>query len=346
MDRPCSGIGGVVRYRGQNEYWLNPDAVAQTYQGLGRTDDAIGVLRADFVRRPTVESYCGLRHFAGTIDQSEVERTWAYDHARQLAESDQLGRGAVLVQLCICDGDLDAAWDAADRYGPGGAWQELAVKGADARPVAAADLYRPQLERDLVHANTRLYPGIATRLATMRELYEKGDCSAEFASFIAQIREDYGRRPSLMKALAAKGLGRAAQVEVLPRSSRSPVQESAHQRCHANIFGQLGSLGQILGHLAIRVGGDGRDDALPMLQRSAVDRRKDSFDAPLLDGIVWSHVQIAKLEFRHVHSPSVTSHLQSRGTAALRDPSPSMAREVPCSPVAGLSHENLSGAAH
>ena len=30
--------------------------------------------------------------------------------------------------------------------------------------------------------------------------------SADFGSFIARIRQDYGRRPSLMKALAAKGL--------------------------------------------------------------------------------------------------------------------------------------------
>jgi hypothetical protein len=51
-----------------------------------------------------------------------------------------------------------------------------------------------------------LYPGIAATLATMAELYERGGRSADFASFIAQIRQDYGRRPSLMKALDAKGL--------------------------------------------------------------------------------------------------------------------------------------------
>ena len=56
------------------------------------------------------------------------------------------------------------------------------------------------------HPNTKLYPGIAATLATMAELYERGGRSADFASFIAQIRQDYGRRPSLMKALDAKGL--------------------------------------------------------------------------------------------------------------------------------------------
>jgi hypothetical protein len=40
----------------------------------------------------------------------------------------------------------------------------------------------------------------------MAKLYERGGRSTDFASFIAQIRRDYGRRPSLIKALDAKGL--------------------------------------------------------------------------------------------------------------------------------------------
>ena len=74
-----------------------------------------------------------------------------------------------------------------------------------ARPVEAADLYRRSRERSR-HPNTKLYPGIAATFATMAELYERGGRSADFASFIGQIRQDYGRRPSLMKALDAKGL--------------------------------------------------------------------------------------------------------------------------------------------
>src|ERR1700710_2964325 len=79
---------------------------------------------------------------------SPGSRTWAFDHARQLA-SDRYAAGAVLVQLSLSEGDVDAPWLAADRYGPGWAWRELADRGAEARPVEAADLYRPQLESDL-----------------------------------------------------------------------------------------------------------------------------------------------------------------------------------------------------
>lgn len=107
---------------------------------------------------------------------------------------------------CLSEGDLGAAWEAADRYGPGWAWQGLATQGAEARPVAAADLYRQQLENDPQRPNTRLYPGIAATLASMAKLYERGGCSADFALYIGKVRRDYGRRRSLMKALNAKGL--------------------------------------------------------------------------------------------------------------------------------------------
>jgi hypothetical protein len=204
IDRAVAA-GRISSQGGGNEYWLSPDDVAATYQGLGRIEDAVAVLRADFVRQPSVPTYRVLLDFAAGLDRADTERTWAFDHARQLA-SDRFAAGAVLVQLSLSEGDIDAAWLAADGYGPGWAWRELADRGAEARPVAAADLYRPQLEQDLRNPNSKLYPGIAATLATMAKLYERGGRSADFASFIAQIRQDYGRRPSLMKALHAKRL--------------------------------------------------------------------------------------------------------------------------------------------
>ena len=87
--------------------------------------------------------------------------------------------------------------------GRGGNWPTEAPRPGLS---TAADLYRPQLEKDLSYPNSKLYPDIAATLATMAKLYERGGRSADFASFIAQLRQDYGRRPSLMKALDAKRL--------------------------------------------------------------------------------------------------------------------------------------------
>lgn len=204
MDRAV--VAGRVSSRGGgNDFWLSPDDVAQTYLGLGRTDDAVGVLRVDFESQPSVGTYRVLLDFAAGVDRADAERAWALDHARQLA-ADRHARGAVLVQLCLSENDVEAAWEAADRYGPGWAWIELAQRGAKARPVAAADLYRPQLETDLRYPNSKIYPDIAARLATMAKLYKKGGRSDDFAAFMAEIRREYGRRPSLMKALDAKKL--------------------------------------------------------------------------------------------------------------------------------------------
>lgn len=203
MDRAVAE--GRLSSQGGDAFWLNPDDVAQTYANLGRIDDAVGVLRDDFVRQPSVATYRALLDFAVGVDRADAERAWAFDRARQLA-TDRYAQGAVLVQLSLAEGDFDAAWEAADRYGPGWAWQELAQRGAESRPVAAADLYRPQLEADLRHPNSKVYPDIAARLARMAELYEQGGRSADFASFMAEIRQKYGRRPALMKALDAKKL--------------------------------------------------------------------------------------------------------------------------------------------
>lgn len=197
--------GRISSHVGGNEFWLSPDHVAETYRGLGRIDDAIGVLRADFKRQPSVPTYRALLDFANGLGRADAEREWAFDHARQLA-TDPYSEGAVLVQLCLSEGDIEAAWQAADRYGPGWAWKELADRGAEARPVDAADLYRPQLESDLSYADTTRYSGIAATLATMAKLYERGGRRADFTSYIAKIRQDYGRRRSLMKALDAKRL--------------------------------------------------------------------------------------------------------------------------------------------
>lgn len=183
--------GRISSHGGGNDYWLSPSYVAETYRGIGRIDDAIAVLRADFVRRPEGRSYRSLQEFAAAVGRAETERDWAFNHARELAAGPYAG--SVLVQLSLSEGDVDPAWDAADCYGPGWAWKELVAQGAEARPVAAADLYRPQLEKDLLYPNCKLYPDIAARLATMAKLYERGGRSADFAKYIAKIRQDYGR---------------------------------------------------------------------------------------------------------------------------------------------------------
>ena len=73
-------------------------------------------------------------------------------------------------------------------------------------PRRAADLYLPELQGMLRQPNTKVYASIAAILATMRGLYERAGDGVDFTEMIAGIRGEYGRRPSLMKALDKRGL--------------------------------------------------------------------------------------------------------------------------------------------
>jgi uncharacterized Zn finger protein len=112
----------------------------------------------------------------------------------------------VLVDIALSEGDLDAAWAASDEFGPGHMWKQLASVSSEALPRAAADLYRRDVERNLVHANTKVYSQIAKDLDTMRTLFRKAGDEAEFAAFVSEIRDTYRRRTSLMAALDRKDL--------------------------------------------------------------------------------------------------------------------------------------------
>jgi uncharacterized Zn finger protein len=58
----------------------------------------------------------------------------------------------------------------------------------------------------VVAADTRGYAAIADELATMRDLYAEAGDNADFAMYVADIKTRFARRPSLMAALARKGL--------------------------------------------------------------------------------------------------------------------------------------------
>lgn len=204
MDRAVEE--GRVSGRGRgNEFWLDPGDVAETYLSLGRIDDALLVLRGVFARQASAATYSHLVSVAERVGRAPAERAWAIEHARRQA-AQQYGNGGVLVEIALRVGDLDAAWEAAHEFDAGHMWQPLAEASRHARPLEAADLYRAQIEKDLRHADTKLYPGIASGLATIRDLYGAADAEQAFSEYLAGIRETYARRPSLMAALDRKGL--------------------------------------------------------------------------------------------------------------------------------------------
>jgi len=196
---------GRVTLRPQGMYWLDAVEVARLYAGLGRHDDALAVLRREFDQRPGRASYLPLLDFAAELGRWDEERAWALARAREQAAQSYV-EGAALIEILLGEGDLDEAWRVAREYGAGSMWEALAAASRETHPLDAASLYRPKVEADLTYPDTRLYPGIAERLAAMRDLHERGGAAEEFDEYVASIRQKYGRRTSLMAALDLRGL--------------------------------------------------------------------------------------------------------------------------------------------
>lgn len=198
--------GRASGHPGGNHYALDPLWVANTYLEVERTDDALKVLGSVFSRFPGRSTFRQLMDVAARVGRADEMRGWALTVARGHA-SQPYADGAALVDIALDEGDLDAAWDAARQFGAGQQWEALAAASATSRPLDAAKLFRQRIDADLqAGANTKLYPGIARRLAALKELYARGGESATFDDYLATIRDSYSRRPSLMKALDSAGL--------------------------------------------------------------------------------------------------------------------------------------------
>lgn len=206
IDRAVADKRISGRMGGHGDYWLSPEEVADAYLAADRVDDAIDVLRASLQREPGYHSFARLIVYAERLGRSEGERQWAIDALRKRAAADHYSGGAVLVEIALAEGDPEAAWEAADEFGPGHAWEGLAKATASTHPARCAALYRAKVDKDLQHANTAAYAKVAATLATVRRLSSAAGEDAEFADYLAGIREGYRRRPSLMAALDRAGL--------------------------------------------------------------------------------------------------------------------------------------------
>ena len=193
------------RLRSSRDHHVTTEEVAEAYVARGRIDDALAVHRDELNRVPQVPQWRALMDLAVRVGDVDAERV------RAMAVLDELSRGpwgsgAPQIQVAIAEGDLDAAWAAAERYGPGHAWKELAGALAKSQPGRAAWLHRPWVDDELRVTDSKRYPGIAKTLAHMKKLCGRAGEDAEFAAYVASIKETYARRPSLMAELARRGL--------------------------------------------------------------------------------------------------------------------------------------------
>lgn len=201
------------------------EALSEAYQRLGRLDAALELERAQYARRPSATRYERLRAVAEPLGRWESERDEAYRVAHELAAQGHAtpaaraaaaprGRvgwteapGSLLVELHLADDDVEAAWAAAGEHGAtDGQWRRLADHRAEYAPEDAIAVYSRELEAALRPADQGAYTHVAQLLTALAALYERAGRADEFPTLVARIRDEYKRRPNLLKTLDRAGL--------------------------------------------------------------------------------------------------------------------------------------------
>jgi uncharacterized Zn finger protein len=197
--------GAVSTHSAAGASWLTPEGVAEAFVDRGRPEEALAVQRKAFAERPEVPRFRALIELAERVGSAQDERATAFELLAEKARA-PYGSGAARVQIAIAERDLETAWQVAQEYGAGYAWQELAGALMADHPGRAAELHQPHIDEALKVTDSSRYVGIAAQLSLVKELCGRSGQSVEFAAYVDGIRQRYGRRPALMAAMDRHGL--------------------------------------------------------------------------------------------------------------------------------------------
>jgi uncharacterized Zn finger protein len=185
------------------------DYVVDRYQRDGRLADAVAVRGERFRSSPSLEDYRKLRDAARTAGCWDTERAAALDllDRRTLPnDADLYYDGSVLVDVLIDDGDVDAAWRAAEGRANERQWLALADLVRDERPADALAVYRRAIEPRTRRTGDGNYREIARLLLLARDCHRRLGTEEEFAAYLAALRAGQKRKRNLMGILDQHGL--------------------------------------------------------------------------------------------------------------------------------------------
>jgi hypothetical protein len=189
------------------------------YATLGRGHDAVELAWRDFEAAPSLQGYQRLHQHA-QADQSWPG--WRDKALKVLRAQPRLGKGdqppagpyrppghSTLVHVLLWEGDVDAAWRAAQHGGCAeGLWLSLARQRAEQHPGDAAPVLRRHVDAAVASATREGYEQAAGLLAELGSCHERLGTSAEFAGYVRAVRKANSRRRNLLAAFDAAGLPR------------------------------------------------------------------------------------------------------------------------------------------
>ena len=188
------------------------DYLASRYRAAGRHDDVLSLRRDRFQAQRTLANYQALRQAATDLDAWPAQRDQALallrEDARQWRTTVSWAwtDGPVLVDALLDDGDLDAAWAAAQDAATDAQWLRLADASAAIRPADALAVYLRTAGSLKKLTGTDVYQRLATLLLAARACHEALGTTTEFRRYMAVLRMDQKRKRNLMKILDANGL--------------------------------------------------------------------------------------------------------------------------------------------
>ncbi|HEX3517038.1 MAG TPA: hypothetical protein VHT26_23860 [Trebonia sp.] len=184
------------------------DYVVTRYTAAGRQGDVLALRRSVFLAERSLVNYRALRQAATDTG------TWPVERPKALAELAKDAKirpawswnSAVLIDALLDDGDLDAAWIAADS----GATQDQRIRLADvsiaARPADALTVYLKAITPLTAQTGDKVYDQMARLLLSARACHEALGTPDEFRRYLAVLRASQKRKRNLMKILADSGL--------------------------------------------------------------------------------------------------------------------------------------------
>lgn len=196
--------------------------VAGRYAAAGRVDDVLSLRRARFAAERTLGNYQALRSAATKSGVWPAERAEALallraDLSHFKAQSPitlstrpwapwAWANGPVLVDALLDDGDLDAAWPAAEGAATQAQWLRLADASINARPADALAVYTEAIKPLRTMTGDQTYQQMARLLLSVRACHETLGSMAEFRNYLAYVRMDQKRKRNLMRILDENGL--------------------------------------------------------------------------------------------------------------------------------------------
>jgi uncharacterized Zn finger protein len=185
------------------------DYVVDRYQRDGRLADAVAVRRDRFRAAPSLEDYRRLRDAARTAGCWDTERAATLDllaHRTVPDVPDVYYAGSVLVDVLIDDGDVAAAWRAAEERANERQWLALADLVREERPADALKVYLRVIEPRTRRTGDGNYQEIARLLLLARDCHRRLGTEAEFTAYLAALRTTQKRKRNLMSILDQRGL--------------------------------------------------------------------------------------------------------------------------------------------